>query len=98
VVAGGKDRALSCLMNSPRPALGANVTPLAERVLERADRLSISSLNHADAADIRGADASAAGRSGPDGSPTVSFVSLGCPKALVDSERIITQLRREVMP
>jgi ribosomal protein S12 methylthiotransferase len=27
--------------------------------------------------------------------PTVSFVSLGCPKALVDSERIITQLRAE---
>ncbi|MDP8920135.1 MAG: hypothetical protein M3O00_14845, partial [Pseudomonadota bacterium] len=24
--------------------------------------------------------------------PKVSFVSLGCPKALVDSERIITQL------
>jgi ribosomal protein S12 methylthiotransferase len=28
-------------------------------------------------------------------SPTVSFVSLGCPKALVDSERIITHLRAE---
>ena len=28
-------------------------------------------------------------------SPTVSFVSLGCPKALVDSERIITRLRAE---
>lgn len=28
-------------------------------------------------------------------SPRVSFVSLGCPKALVDSERIITQLRAE---
>ena len=27
--------------------------------------------------------------------PTVSFVSLGCPKALVDSERIITKLRAE---
>ena len=25
--------------------------------------------------------------------PTVGFVSLGCPKALVDSERILTQLR-----
>jgi ribosomal protein S12 methylthiotransferase len=25
--------------------------------------------------------------------PKVSFVSLGCPKALVDSERIITRLR-----
>jgi ribosomal protein S12 methylthiotransferase len=25
--------------------------------------------------------------------PRVSFVSLGCPKALVDSERIITRLR-----
>ncbi len=27
------------------------------------------------------------------GAPKISFVSLGCPKALVDSERIITQLR-----
>ena len=27
--------------------------------------------------------------------PTVGFVSLGCPKALVDSERILTQLRIE---
>src|ERR1700690_1165415 len=27
--------------------------------------------------------------------PKVSFVSLGCPKALVDSERIITRLRSE---
>src|SRR5215831_7880983 len=29
------------------------------------------------------------------GAPKVSFVSLGCPKALVDSERIITRLRAE---
>jgi len=29
------------------------------------------------------------------GAPRVSFVSLGCPKALVDSERIVTQLRAE---
>ena len=28
-------------------------------------------------------------------SPRISFVSLGCPKALVDSERIITRLRAE---
>jgi ribosomal protein S12 methylthiotransferase len=27
--------------------------------------------------------------------PTVGLVSLGCPKALVDSERILTQLRSE---
>lgn len=27
--------------------------------------------------------------------PRISFVSLGCPKALVDSERIITSLRSE---
>src|ERR1700721_3486206 len=27
--------------------------------------------------------------------PRVGFVSLGCPKALVDSEQIITQLRAE---
>jgi ribosomal protein S12 methylthiotransferase len=31
----------------------------------------------------------------PAAAPTVSFVSLGCPKALVDSERIITRLRAE---
>ena len=27
--------------------------------------------------------------------PKIGLVSLGCPKALVDSERIITQLRAE---
>ena len=32
---------------------------------------------------------------GDDAAPLVSFVSLGCPKALVDSERIITRLRAE---
>jgi ribosomal protein S12 methylthiotransferase len=31
----------------------------------------------------------------PTRAPQVSFVSLGCPKALVDSERIITRLRAE---
>ena len=31
----------------------------------------------------------------PSKSPTVGFVSLGCPKALVDSEQILTQLRAE---
>jgi ribosomal protein S12 methylthiotransferase len=31
----------------------------------------------------------------PRRSPKVGFVSLGCPKALVDSERILTQLRSE---
>ncbi len=31
----------------------------------------------------------------PQASPKVGFVSLGCPKALVDSERILTQLRAE---
>src|SRR5215831_18841145 len=30
-----------------------------------------------------------------DAPPRVGFVSLGCPKALVDSERILTQLRAE---
>src|SRR5256885_10848015 len=40
-------------------------------------------------------------RSGPgtgassERAPRVGFVSLGCPKALVDSERILTQLRAE---
>jgi ribosomal protein S12 methylthiotransferase len=33
--------------------------------------------------------------SGAATAPKISFVSLGCPKALVDSERIITQLRAE---
>jgi ribosomal protein S12 methylthiotransferase len=31
----------------------------------------------------------------PDRVPTIGFTSLGCPKALVDSERIITRLRAE---
>ena len=31
----------------------------------------------------------------PTKNPKVGFVSLGCPKALVDSERILTQLRVE---
>ena len=34
-------------------------------------------------------------RSRPPAAPKVGFVSLGCPKALVDSERILTQLRAE---
>ncbi|WP_333793348.1 30S ribosomal protein S12 methylthiotransferase RimO [Hyphomicrobium sp.] len=33
--------------------------------------------------------------SAPKATPKVGFVSLGCPKALVDSERIITKLRAE---
>src|SRR5210317_462154 len=28
-------------------------------------------------------------------SPTIGFISLGCPKALVDSEQILTRLRAE---
>ena len=31
----------------------------------------------------------------PPAAPKVSFVSLGCPKALVDSERILTKLRSD---
>ncbi|MEM1076782.1 MAG: 30S ribosomal protein S12 methylthiotransferase RimO [Pseudomonadota bacterium] len=34
-------------------------------------------------------------RSGRPGQPTIGMVSLGCPKALVDSERILTRLRAE---
>src|SRR5690348_328279 len=34
-------------------------------------------------------------RKADDVAPKVSFVSLGCPKALVDSERIVTRLRAE---
>jgi ribosomal protein S12 methylthiotransferase len=34
-------------------------------------------------------------QAGARSAPSVSFVSLGCPKALVDSERILTQLRAE---
>jgi ribosomal protein S12 methylthiotransferase len=36
-----------------------------------------------------------AARAGAGAVPNVGFVSLGCPKALVDSERILTQLRAE---
>src|SRR5579863_725989 len=39
--------------------------------------------------------ARAAARARPARAPKVGFVSLGCPKALVDSERILTQLRAE---
>ncbi|MGH8079139.1 MAG: 30S ribosomal protein S12 methylthiotransferase RimO [Lysobacter sp.] len=39
--------------------------------------------------------ASSAAPSVPPANPKVGFVSLGCPKALVDSERILTQLRVE---
>jgi ribosomal protein S12 methylthiotransferase len=35
------------------------------------------------------------GPAAPEAVPAVGFVSLGCPKALVDSERIVTQLRAE---
>lgn len=35
------------------------------------------------------------GKSGRAGQPTIGMVSLGCPKALVDSERILTRLRAE---
>ncbi len=41
------------------------------------------------------ADLASAPHSGERSPPRISFVSLGCPKALVDSERIITQLRAE---
>src|SRR5690349_25051404 len=34
-------------------------------------------------------------KTSPPPTPRVGFVSLGCPKALVDSERILTQLRAE---
>ncbi|BBE71375.1 30S ribosomal protein S12 methylthiotransferase RimO [Oharaeibacter diazotrophicus] len=41
-------------------------------------------------------DTSPAATTGDDArSPKISFVSLGCPKALVDSERIVTHLRSE---
>ena len=44
----------------------------------------------------RSIDESAAAIAQASGSaPKVGFVSLGCPKALVDSERIITELTRE---
>ena len=43
---------------------------------------------------VRRASAGAESRGGK-AAPTVGFVSLGCPKALVDSERIITKLRAE---
>ena len=39
--------------------------------------------------------AQGAGITAPRAVPRIGFVSLGCPKALVDSERILTQLRAE---
>ncbi len=32
------------------------------------------------------------------GQPTIGMVSLGCPKALVDSERILTRFAPKAMP
>ena len=43
----------------------------------------------------RPADAARAPQRAPGAAPRVGFVSLGCPKALVDSEQIVTQLRAE---
>jgi ribosomal protein S12 methylthiotransferase len=40
-------------------------------------------------------DEDAQAQRGASAAPRVSFVSLGCPKALVDSERIVTRLRAE---
>ncbi len=40
-------------------------------------------------------DAHARAAAGRGGQPTIGMVSLGCPKALVDSERILTRLRAE---
>jgi len=48
------------------------------------------------AAAPRVAPAASARRTSPPAAiPSIGFVSLGCPKALVDSERILTQLRAE---
>lgn len=41
------------------------------------------------------AEGAAASEAAPVTAPKVGFVSLGCPKALVDSERIITELTRD---
>ena len=59
--------------------------------------MSRSTENRPGRSDVRSLKgAPAARRSPPDGAPPkVGFVSLGCPKALVDSERIITRLRAE---
>ncbi|GAB5501124.1 MAG: 30S ribosomal protein S12 methylthiotransferase RimO [Pseudohongiellaceae bacterium] len=46
-------------------------------------------------ASITGSDNPPLSTSQQDGPRRVGFVSLGCPKALVDSERILTQLRME---
>src|SRR5579875_1717781 len=42
-----------------------------------------------------GASERVAEQRGPAKRPTIGMVSLGCPKALVDSERILTRLRGE---
>ncbi|WP_181706890.1 30S ribosomal protein S12 methylthiotransferase RimO [Chthonobacter rhizosphaerae] len=45
--------------------------------------------------DIQSAALGAPSSSAAESAPKISFVSLGCPKALVDSERIVTHLRSE---
>ena len=64
----------------PAPAQGRAPQPDATSRQPRAERLAPMT----DCAAAKGAHR-----------PRVGFVSLGCPKALVDSERILTQLRAE---
>ncbi len=52
-------------------------------------------INHMDFERSRRASPSSARLAQPAHAPKISFVSLGCPKALVDSERIISRLRAE---
>src|SRR5688572_15617334 len=69
------------------PAPGADAQPLRE--------LPVPELRRAARQAARRRQGRWWGKQGLKNTPKVGFVSLGCPKALVDSERILTQLRAE---
>jgi len=59
------------------------------------NKTSANSASKASANHVAGQDAAGSRSTIAKATPKVGFVSLGCPKALVDSERIITRLRAE---
>ena len=77
-----------------RRRLGAHRSPAFRRAIHSTPRAGSKPCNYEQ---LGLAPACQSGRSSMQqaAAPKVSFVSLGCPKALVDSERIITRLRAE---
>src|SRR4051794_9831647 len=82
----GVMRSISCLRKQWTFALLGTVVGAREALLNSCNywRLGLAPAHQSGSLNMQQAAA-----------PKVSFVSLGCPKALVDSERIITRLRAE---